>query len=107
MYIVFQIAYIALFAIFGVSSIGGLRHLGTIQSGEDPNCQDMFCEWIEGDNSIMIMIYGLLWLLSIIVFLYVWNRSIENGYLNYRIDEYLKYEKINKKNIEFSKKLLY
>jgi hypothetical protein len=62
MYIVFQIAYIALFAIFGVSSIGGLRHLGTIQSGEDPNCQDMFCEWIEGDNSIMIMIYGLLWL---------------------------------------------
>ena len=105
MYIVFQIAYIALFAIFGVSSIGGLRHLGTIQSGEDPNCQDMFCEWIEGDNSIMIMIYGLLWLLSIIVFLYVWNRSIENGYLNYRIDEYLKYEKINKKNIEFSKKL--
>ena len=69
MYIVFQIAYIALFAINGVSSIAGLKHLGTIQSGEDPNCDDMFCEWITGDNSIMILIYGLLWLLSIVVYL--------------------------------------
>ena len=105
MYVVFQVAYIALFAIFGVSSIAGLKHLGTLQSGTDPNCEDMFCEWVEGDNSIMIMIYGLLWLLSIFIFLYVWNRSIENGYLNYRIDEYLRYERIDKKNIEFSKKL--
>ena len=105
MYVVFQVAYIALFAIFGVSSIAGLKHLGTLQSGTDPNCEDMFCEWVEGDNSIMIMIYGLLWILSIFIFLYVWNRSIENGYLNYRIDEYLRYERIDKKNIEFSKKL--
>ena len=105
MYIVFQIAYIALFAINGVSSIAGLKHLGTIQSGEDPNCDDMFCEWITGDNSIMILIYGLLWLLSIVVYLYIWNKSINNGYLNYRIDKYLKYEKIDKKNIDISKKL--
>lgn len=104
MYIVFQIAYIALFAIFGVSSIAGLRYLGTIESTEDPDCFD-FCEIVLGDNSIMILIYGLLWVLSIFIFLYVWNRSIENGYLNYRIDEYLRYEKIDKKNIEFSKKL--
>ena len=104
MYIVFQVAYIALFAIFGVSSIAGLRYLGTIESTEDPDCFD-FCEIVLGDNSIMILIYGLLWVLSIFIFLYVWNRSIENGYLNYRIDEYLRYERIDKKNIEFSKKL--
>ena len=105
MYIVFQIAYIALFAINGVSSIAGLKHLGTVQSGEDPNCDDMFCEWITGDNSIMILIYGLLWLLSIVVYLCIWNKSINNGYLNYRIDKFLKYEQIDKKNIDISKKL--
>lgn len=105
MYIVFEVAYIALFAIFGVSSIAKLRHLGTVMPGPDPDCDDMFCEWIEGDNSIMILIYGLLWVVSIFLFLYVWNRSIENGYLNYRIDNYLKFEEIDKKNIEISKKL--
>ena len=105
MYIVFEVAYIALFAIFGVSSIAGLKTLGTKMPGPDPDCDDMFCEWIDGDNSIMILIYGLLWVLSIFIFFYVWNRSIENGYLNYRIDNYLKFEEIDKKNVEFSKKL--
>ena len=105
MYIVFQVAYIALFAIFGVSSIAKLSHLGTIKTMEDPDCLDDFCDMIIGDNSIMILIYGLLWVLSIFIFLYVWNRSIENGYINYRIDEYLRFEKIDKKNIEISKKL--
>ena len=107
MYIVFQVAYIALFAIFGVSSIAGLRYLGTIESTEDPDCFD-FCEIVLGDNSIMILIYGLLWVLSIFIFLYVWNRSIENGYLNYHLSGSLlqyRYERIDKKNIEFSKKL--
>lgn len=105
MYVVFQIAYIALFAIFGFSSIAKLSHLGTIETMEDPDCLDDFCDMIIGDNSIMILIYGLLWVLSIFIFLYVWNRSIENGYINYRIDEYLRFEKIDKKNIEISKKL--
>lgn len=105
MYIVFEVAYIALFAIFGVSSIAKLEHLGTKMPGPDPDCDDMFCEWIDGDNSIMILIYGLLWVLSIFIFCYVWNKSIENGYLNYRVEEYLKFEDINKRNIAFSKHL--
>ena len=105
MYIVFEVAYIALFAIFGVSSIAGLKTLGTKMPGPDPDCDDMFCEWIDGDNSIMILIYGLLWVLSIFLFFYVWNKSVENGYLNHRIDNYLKFEAIDKKNIEISKKL--
>lgn len=105
LYIVFEVAYIALFALFGVSSIGMLATLGTKESGPDPDCDDMFCEWITGDNSIMILIYGLLWVLSIFVFLYVWNKSIESGYTNYRIDEFKKYDASLERNIPFSKEL--
>ena len=87
MYIVFEIVYIALFALFGISSIAKLEHLGTVEwgSGEKVCYEDQgmtFCTEAPGDNSIMILIYGLLWVISIIVFLFVWNKSIENGYLN-------------------------
>ncbi len=105
LYIVFEVVYIVLFSLFGASSIGMLATLGTKVSGPDPDCDDMFCEWITGDNSIMILIYGLLWVLSIFVFLYVWNRSIESGYTNYRIDEFKKYDSSLERNIPFSKEL--
>ena len=110
MYIVFEIAYIALFALFGISSIAKLEHLGTVEwgSGEKVCYEDQgmtFCTEAPGDNSIMILIYGLLWVISIIVFLFVWNKSIENGYLNYRINKFLEFEAIDKKNIEISRKL--
>ncbi len=105
LYIVFEIAYIVLFALYGASSIGMLSTLGTKVSGSDPNCDDMFCPYITGDNSIMILIYGLLWVLSIFLFLYVWNRSIESGYKNYRIDKFMQYDECLEKNIPFSREL--
>ena len=105
MYIVFEIAYLVLFGLYGVSAIAGLRHLGINATMEDPNCSDEFCDPILGDNSIMIMIYGLLWVVSLIVFLFVWNKSIENGYTNYRIANFLKFDEIYKKNIDISVQL--
>lgn len=105
LYIVFEIVYIVLFALFGASSIGMLTTLGTKVSGSDPNCDDMFCPYITGDNSIMILIYGLLWVLSIFLFLYVWNRSIESGYKNYRIDKFIQFDECLEKNIPFSREL--
>ena len=106
-YAIFEVAYIVLFIFKGIPSIGKLSHLGTVTPGEDPNCppDEMFCEWVDGDNSIMILIYGLLWVLSIFLFIYIWNRSISSGYFNYRVDNFLKYEALDKKNVEFSIKL--
>ena len=102
LYAIFEVAYIVLFFIKGIPSIGKLAHLGENMPGPDPDCDDMFCEWIDGDNSIMILIYGLLWILSIALFIYIWNRSISTGYFNYRVDNYLKYEALDKKNIPMS-----
>lgn len=104
-YIVFEVAYLVLFGIFGINSIGLLGTLGVVIPGNNPDCDDMFCDWIDGDNSIMILIYGLLWCISLLVFLYVWNRSINSGYNNYRIEKFEKFNDLDHKNIEFSNKI--
>ncbi len=104
LYVLFEIVYIALFALFGAPMIGKLMTLGTVGPHEDPNCDD-FCELVPGDNSIMILIYGLLWCLSIALFIYVWNRSIESGYKNYRINEFKKYDLSLENSIDFSRTL--
>ena len=107
LYAVFEVLYIVFFFIKGIPAIAKLEHLGTVTPGEDPNCppDEMFCEWVDGDNSIMILIFGLLWILSIFLFIYIWNRSISTGYFNYRVDNYLKFETLDKKNVPMSIKL--
>lgn len=105
LFALFEVGYIVLFIIFGIPSILKLKDLGSVMPGPDPDCDDMFCEWVPGDHSIMILIYGLLWILSICLFIYIWNRSIESGYFNHRVDKFLDFEKVNRKNIPFSIKL--
>ncbi len=106
MYLIFEIGYIVLFAIFGVPSLIGLATLGTnlphfIPDPDDP----MFEIFVPGDNSIMILIYGLLWVLSLILFVYIWNRSINSGYTNYRIVNFKKFEKYDTEALSLSEKI--
>lgn len=102
LFILFEIVYIVFMAMFGFHSIYMLGTLGTVMPGPDPNCDDMFCEWVKGDNSVLLLIYGLLSLLSIVLFVYVRIRSINAGYNNYRIDNYMSYKKLFENNVEFS-----
>lgn len=102
-YFLFEVVYIILFVCFGIKSIGNLSNLGSVGPHEDPDAE--FSQLILGDNSIMILIYGLLWCISIVLFLYVWNRNINNSYSNYRINNYLKFEAIYKKYMEYDKLL--
>ena len=103
MYMVFQVAYIALFALFGAHSIYMLGSLGTQASYEDPNAD--FSQLVMGDNSIMILIYGLLWVLSLLIYIYIWNRSINRGYYNYRVNNLLKFSNIYERHLAFGKKI--
>ncbi len=105
LFALFEVLYIVLFALFGANSIYMLTFgkLGLVPTQEV--CYDGFCELRIGDNSIMILIYGLLWILSIFLFIYIWNRSINMGYYNYRIDEFIKFEKIDKSNVDMAKHL--
>lgn len=106
MYLIFEIGYIVLFAIFGAPAVAGLQHLGTKtdQCIPDP-LDDMFCHYQKGDNSIMILIYGLLWVVSLIAFFYFWNRSINAGYTNYRIVHFKEFQKYDEVAFEISAKL--
>lgn len=91
LYIVFEIAYLVLFGISGWHSIYMLGTLGTETVKEECTDDPLFgqiCKNTEGDNSILILIYGLLWVFSLVLFLYIWKRSINAGYSNFRITHY-------------------
>ncbi len=103
LFILFEVGYIVLFALFGVPSIGGLANLGSVPTTTVGD--GMFEQVIPGDNSIMILIYGLLWVMSIFLFLHIWNRSINSGYFNYRVKRFAIYEKALSERIPFSRYL--
>ena len=105
LYILFEIVYITMFIMNGIASIGMLKTLGSKIPGPDPDCMDEFCDFVQGDNSIMILIFGLIWVLSIIAFFYIWNRNINAGYNNFRIDNFVKFDELTKKSLEISEKL--
>lgn len=106
LFLLFEVVYIVLFSVFGVNALYMLTFgkLGLVAPGDDPFCEEDFCPWTKGDNSIMILIYGLLWIISIFFFIYIWNRSINSGYTNYRIQEYVRYGNIYKNNMDISHK---
>ena len=102
LFALFEVGYILFMALFGGNAIFMLGTLGVTAVQEVCDETGMFCQKVPKDNSIMILIYGLLSVLSIILFLYMWNRSIQSGYNNYRIDNYMKFKNIYEVNIERS-----
>ena len=87
--LVFEIVYIVFFAMNGIGSIASLSNLGDIKKSTvtvDPITG--IGQATPADNSVLILVYGILWVISIFLFLYVWKRSIDAGYKNYRITHY-------------------
>lgn len=94
LYLLAEVGYIILFVIFGIPCIAELKTLGDTPQTFIPDPEDpMFEIMLPGDNSVLVLVYGLLWVLSIVIFLYIWNRSINAGYNNYRIKNFKKFEK--------------
>ncbi len=101
LYLIFEVAYIVLFILFGAPAISKITTLGTKTVIEV--CDEFgYCEQKRGDNSIMILIYALLWILSIFLFIYIWNRSINAEYKNHRIEKYVEYEEIYSHHKDFA-----
>ena len=105
LYILFEIAYIALFVIFGIPALVKLPTLGPAGQQCIEGCGTMFEETAVVGNSILILIFGLLWILSIFAFLFVWNKSINAGYNLYRIKHFITFDKISKESVEFSESI--
>ncbi|MCI1244924.1 MAG: ABC transporter permease subunit [Bacilli bacterium] len=91
---IFEVAYVVLFAMYGVNSIGMLGSLGTQATQSVEVCDDeigCYSVLVSKDNSILILIFGLLWVFSIVLFFMAWRASINGGYRNYRITNYRNY----------------
>ncbi len=104
LYLIFEIGYITLFCLFGIPSVSKLGTLGTVAN--DSTAGDD--EWGQaggGDNSILILIFGLLWTLSLLIFIYIWLRSINSGYANNRIQKFNDFKAVINGNKEYSTKL--
>lgn len=84
-YLGFEVAYIILFALFGWGCVYELGSLGVIDEAQQVCDASGICQNIAPDNSILVIVYGILWLMSVCLFLFVWRKSIDNGYKNYRI----------------------
>ncbi len=83
-YFLAQLAFILYMLFFGGRYIGHLfsGNLGTKLSGEQWNEDLQIFEKIKGDNSFLILLYGVVSLVLFAVFLIVWVMNIKGSYEN-------------------------
>ena len=77
-YLIFEILFILYMALFGGAQLAQFGTLGTRERGE----VDMggYYEYFDGDNSLLILLYGILTMIFIIAFIYAWFQSVKSGY---------------------------
>lgn len=109
LFLLSEIGFIIYMVLFGGQAVFKLGSLGTSASGEPICSVDELgievCEPHLPDNSIMILIYGLLTVILICAMVYLLNRSIESGYKNYRINNFDAYRICYDETISLSDKI--
>lgn len=106
MYLAFQIGYILFMVFVGANALTGIWNLGVIRVNPTWVYTDSTPQFqYSVDNSLLLLITGLFVLLSIFVFIYIWLRSINAGYNNYRIAKFNEYKNIHEKTIPMSNKI--
>ncbi len=85
-YLVVEFAFIAYMLFFGGRYIGHLfsGNLGTQLAGERWNEDLQIFEKIKGDNSFLILLYGVVSLVVFAVFLVLWAMNVKGSYENDR-----------------------
>ena len=77
--LVFELIFILYMVLFGGQYLGLMGSLGKLERGEH---LDEYGNWVysEGDNSLLILLYGILTIMFIICFVYAWYKSIKSAY---------------------------
>ncbi len=83
-YLLLQTAFVLYMILSGGRSLIRLfsGNLGTVVSGEIWNEELQIFEKISGDNSFLILLYGVMTLLLTLVFLAVWSLNVKGSYEN-------------------------
>lgn len=84
LYALLQLGFSLFFIFFGGRYITQLfsGKLGTKVSGEQWNEQLQIFEKVQGDNSFLILLYGVASLLVIVLYAVVWRANVKGSYLN-------------------------
>lgn len=83
----FEVLFILYLSLFGWRYLALFNTLGTQTSGWVVNPDTGIKELVTGDNSLLILLYGLLTIIFMLVFLYAWYQSIKSAYSAQQIVE--------------------
>ncbi len=75
-----EAAFILYMIMFGVYHVAGLLTLGTHKSGQTFDEAKQVYVYISGDNSMLFLLYGIITLLIIIAFVFLWRASVKSAY---------------------------
>lgn len=80
LYLAIEIAYIVFMAVNGIGFIGGLRTLGTVQQQEVWDEAKQIYLYTKGDQSVLILLYGVTTILLTILMILVWRGTLKSAY---------------------------
>lgn len=75
-----EIAYIVYMALFGINSLVKLPSLGTKLQEEVWNESKGVFEYVAGDNSMLILLYGVITIFVTVFFILLWRASLKSAY---------------------------
>ena len=86
MYLAFEILFIIYMVFFGAGQLSMFGTLGTRVRGEyqTPNGNWAYSD---GDNSLLILLYGIMTILFIVAFVYAWYQNIKSSYNAQQLEE--------------------
>lgn len=79
MFLLLEVTYIYYIIISGVSSLAGMKTLGTKKQGMVLNEESGIFEITNGDNSMLMLLFGVVFILVSIIFVGIWISSIKSG----------------------------
>lgn len=80
LFLISEIIFIVEMITSGINSILMLGSLGTKETGEVFNEKTQVYEYIIGDNSMLILLYGVLTLFIIAAFVVIWRAAVKSAY---------------------------
>ncbi len=113
LYLLFEVGFILGLALNGIPYLSmffapkiGQDASQVCHIEEDPILgKTEICETVNNANSVIVMIFSILWLIGIAFFLFMWLRAIKSGYNNYRIAHFVEFDKRTKAASEASKRI--
>ncbi len=86
-YLIFELLFVLYLGLFGWKYLAMFGTLGEHTRGEFLNPVTGIYEYTEGDNSLLILLYGLLTILFIFAFAYAWYQNIKSAYSTQLVEE--------------------